>query len=189
MLASAALLMLAAPAAATSVAADPISLFKSACFTGEIHLDPAQLHAVDFKHLPHAAKVAVARSIYRGPGVSPYPIVPPQADMPNPLYRIAGDQTYLVEPTPDEMRGSRFADSCIVVWRGDGFEQARSLIQPGPPSPGTVTAHRAGIGYVSTHDGQRVLAAALVDNWTVLRWAPASTEPDLTNFMPGAQKH
>jgi hypothetical protein len=71
---------------------------------------------------------------------------------------------------------------------GDSFEQDRTAVVGSIPDLGA-GAHKQGIGYVSVNDGQHVLTAALMNDWTVLKSSPASAEPSPPAQFPGAKKN
>jgi hypothetical protein len=181
------ILAAAAAAAAASTSVDPVSLFQSACLKGEVQLEASDLKALTLNGLPNGAREAIGRAIYRGPGAPPYPAVPLRRDFPNPIYRIGSKDLFLIAPTPEQEPGARFADSCMIVWKGDGWDAARRAILPNVPEHNP-NLHRLGIGYVSSNDGQQVLTAALLNYWTILKSSPAATEPSPPVPFPGAKK-
>ena len=176
---------IATPAPSTP---DAIGLFRSACLTGEVKLDRALVTPRKFTDLPNVARAVIGRAIYRGPGAQPYPEMPLHRDFPNPIYRVGAKDLFLIATSAEPIPAARFADSCMVVWKGDDFERAHQAILPNAPAVGERT-HKAGIGYVSANDGQQVLTAALWANWTILKASPASTEPSPPVPFPGAEKH
>jgi hypothetical protein len=167
---------------------DAISVFRSACLAGEIKLDPALVTPRKFNDLPNVARAVIGRAIYRGPGAKPYPAMPLHRDFPNPIYQVGAKDLFLIATTAEPVPGARFADSCMVVWKGDDFQEAHQAILPNVPAVGERT-HTAGIGYVSANDGQQVLTAALWNNWTILKASPAATEPSPPVLFPGAKKN
>jgi hypothetical protein len=172
----------------TAVAApaevDPVELFRSACLVGEVHLDPTMMKTATFDDLPKQAKTLIGRAIYRGPGALLYPEIPPSRDLPNPIYKVRKD-LFLIAPTPDAVPDARFADSCIVVWGGDGYLKAHDVVFSA--SPVDPTAHKIGVGYISANNGGQVLTAALFDHWTILRASPEASEHLPSNISPGAK--
>jgi hypothetical protein len=177
-----------APLAAAPATTAPVSLFQSACLRGEVQLDPANVETLTFDGLPNGAREVIGRAIYRGPGAPPYPATPLRKDFPNPIYKIESKDIFLIATTPEQVPGARFADSCMVVWKGDGWDAAHNVILPNVPDR-SQSAHRSGTDYVSTNDGQQVLTAALLDNWTILKSSPAATEPSPPVPFPGAKKN
>jgi hypothetical protein len=149
-------------------------------------MDPASVKAATFNDLPNGAREAIGRAIYRGPGAPAYPATPLRKDFPNPIYRIGAKDVFLIATTPEQVPGARFADSCMVVWKGDGWDAARAAILPHVPDQ-SGSAHRLGTDYVSTNDGQQILTAALLNNWTVLKSSPAATEPSPPVPFPGVK--
>ena len=169
-------------------APDPVLLFQSACVAGTVQLDSRSVTAVTSRALPLTALAAIGQAIYRGPGAPTYPEVPPYKDLPNPVYRINRTDIFLIATTPRPVTDARFADSCMVVWRGDGFKAAHDLILPNVPDR-SQSAHRLGRDYVSSNDGQQILTAALLNYWTVLKASPAASEPSPPIIPPGAMKN
>jgi hypothetical protein len=178
------LLTAAAAEAAGPSVPDPISLFRSACMSGTVELEPTALRSETFGHVPRGVLAALGHAINRGPGTKPYPEMPLKRDLPNPIYRV-GDHVFLIATTANPVPAARFADSCAVIWRGDSFSAAHDLVLPNAPQIGEMV-HNQGVGYVSANDGQQVLTAALFDGWTVLRSSPASAEPPLATLSNGA---
>jgi hypothetical protein len=172
--------------AAVPDTADPVSLFQSACLSGQAQLDPATVKALTFNDLPNHARDVIGRAIYRGPGAPAYPATPLRKDVPNPIYRIGPKDVFLIATAPEPILGVRFADSCMVVWKGDGFDAARAIILPNAVNR---SARHFASDYFSANDGQQVLTAALLNNWTVLKASPAATEPSPPVPFPGAKKN
>jgi hypothetical protein len=181
-------LVMLEPAAVPSAAADPVALFRSACLNGQVQLDPGNVKTLTFKKLPNSARDVIGRAIYRGPGAPAYPDQPLPKDFPNAIYRIGAQDIFLIATTPEPVPGDRFADSCMVVWKGDGFDAARSVIMPNAPNHGHAP-HHFDADYFSANDGQQVLTAALLNNWTILKVSPTATEPSPPVVFPGAKKN
>jgi hypothetical protein len=151
--------------------ASPLQLFRSVCMEGTATLKKGSAELIGYANLPHSAKVALDSSF------SPDP--PRAQKARNAVYRIGGEDLFLMLPVAADLPQTKFAadyaSSCAVIWRGRDFLKARRAIVPDSavrfPDADPSKAP-PGFAFYGTHGPDVRMTVAASFGWTALRSAP-----------------
>ena len=164
------------------VSMSPLVLFRSACMEGRVALKKDTAAPIRYRNLPKGAKLALGQTEF-GPENPQLFRIPQAKEVPNPIFQIGkGKNQFLMVPVQASgpLRQS-LEQSCVVIWRGDQFLEARQLLLPEGPASIPIAQslprdNALGFAHMSTTSGNLLLTAAALSGWTVLKSIRVSPE-------------
>ncbi|WP_448663222.1 hypothetical protein ACG3SL_00660 [Sphingomonas sp. CJ20] len=146
---------------------DPVTLFNTACLSGQ-----ARLSRTKFDDIAYGALPAPVRTVYGlaidGARATP-PAAPGDLEVPNRvLVSLPDKDMYLLLPASGAP--GRAAEYCSVIWQGEHQDIAEAAAKAaiGDTKPLPVPALRPDTRYLSYRHSGTVITAAQLDRWTVL---------------------